>query len=217
MKKILYVTANPKHTKESFGLQVGEKYIEERVKVVEDAEVYTLNLFKEEIPEIDDRVLSAWGAIANAGGDMTAANLTEEQTHLVTRLNHLLTQFIEADEVVFVTPMWNLSFPPRVKAYIDSLMVAGKTFAYTAEGPVGLLKGKTVVHVHASGGVYSEAPVHFANDYLKGIMNFMGVNNYHALFVEGMAAAPERADAILADAIVKAKDLAEKVDQYQTN
>ncbi|PNB70901.1 FMN-dependent NADH-azoreductase, partial [Pseudomonas sp. FW305-BF6] len=70
----------------------------------------------------------------------------------------IVTQFVEADKYVFVTPMWNFSFPPVMKSYIDAVCVAGKTFKYTENGPQGLLGGKKALHIQASGGVYSEGP-----------------------------------------------------------
>src|SRR5699024_3735453 len=69
----------------------------------------------------------------------------------VKRLEELSNQFVNADKYVFVTPFWNFSFPPVMKAYLDSVSVAGKTFKYTAEGPVGLLPDKKALHIQARG------------------------------------------------------------------
>ena len=57
-------------------------------------------------------------------------------------MNTNLETFMNADRYVFVTPMWNFSYPPVVKAYLDNVAIAGKTFKYTENGPVGLLEGK---------------------------------------------------------------------------
>ena len=84
---------------------------------------------------IDKDVLTGWGKLRN--GD----TLTNEEQQKVDRLSAILDEFLAADKYVFVSPMWNLSFPPVLKAYIDAISIAGKTFKYTAEGPQGLLTG----------------------------------------------------------------------------
>ena len=68
--------------------------------------------------------------------------LTEVQQQKVATMNTNLETFMNADRYVFVTPMWNFSYPPVVKAYLDNVAIAGKTFKYTENGPVGLLEGK---------------------------------------------------------------------------
>lgn len=67
---------------------------------------------------------------------------TKEEQQKVDRFSEILEEFLSADKYVFVSPMWNLSFPPVLKAYIDAISIAGKTFKYTAEGPQGLLTDK---------------------------------------------------------------------------
>jgi FMN-dependent NADH-azoreductase len=89
--------------------------------------------------------------------------------------------------------------------------MAGKTFKYTENGPAGLLGGKTAVHIQSRGGVYSEGPAQsfeFTNGYLQSVMAFIGITDYHHVFTEGMAAAPDRAEEILAEAREKATELA---------
>jgi FMN-dependent NADH-azoreductase len=84
--------------------------------------------------------------------------LSEEEKAKVGRLSELCEQFISADKYIFVSPLWNFSFPSVLKAYIDSVSVAGKAFKYTEKGPVGLLTDKKALHIQARGGIYSEGP-----------------------------------------------------------
>ncbi len=88
---------------------------------------------------IDADVFAAWGKFA-AGEGFEA--LTEVQQQKIAAMNTNLETFMNADRYVFVTPMWNFSYPPVVKAYLDNVAIAGKTFKYTENGPVGLLEGK---------------------------------------------------------------------------
>jgi FMN-dependent NADH-azoreductase len=137
--------------------------------------------------------------------------LTEDEKDKVSRINTLTEQFISADKYVFVTPMWNFSIPPKMKAYIDTICIAGKTFKYTAEGPVGLLTDKSAVHIQARGGVYSEGPARdfeFGDRYIRTILTFLGVPSIESVIVEGMAQMPNEADNIKAKAIERAKEVA---------
>lgn len=138
--------------------------------------------------------------------------LSTEELAKVSRLNEILDQFIATDKMIFVTPMWNFSFPSVVKTYIDAVAVPGKTFRYTETGAVGLLHNKKVLHIQARGDFYSEG--HLADEelgdrYLKHIMNFMGITEYEGLFIEGQAKMPNNAEKIKAAGIERAKQLAQ--------
>ncbi|KMR64078.1 FMN-dependent NADH-azoreductase, partial [Staphylococcus aureus] len=77
--------------------------------------------------------------------------------------------------------------------YLDSVSVAGKTFKYTAEGPVGLLPDKKALHIQARGGYYSEGPaaeLEMGDRYIKQMMGFYGITDVDSLIVEGHNAEP---------------------------
>lgn len=104
--------------------------------------------------------------------------LSADEKTKVARINELTEQFVSADKYVFVTPLWNFSIPPQLKAYIDTICIAGKTFKYTANGAVGLLSDKKAVHIQARGGMYSEGPakeMEFGDRYLRTISNSSGL------------------------------------------
>jgi len=185
MKKVLFVTANPKEEVKSYSLEAGRRFIED-YKVKNPAhEVIELDLYKLDIPFIDSDVFSAWGKL---GSGVEFSKLSETEMYKVSTINSFTDQFIDADKYVFVTPMWNFSLPPKIKLYIDTLMIAGRTFTYTENGPIGLLENKKALHVHATGGIYSEGPakgMEFGNSYLKSVLGFMGVQNFSSVFLEG--------------------------------
>ena len=207
MKKILFITANPKPQEMSFSLEAGRGFIEAYKAKNPDHQVEELNLYNLEIPFIDEDVFSGWSKLGSGQG---FSDLTETEQKKVGTINGFTDQFIEADKYVFVTPMWNLSMPPKVKLYIDTLMIAGRTFAYTEEGPVGLLKDKKAVHVHASGGVYSEGTAkafEFGNSYLQAVLAFMGVTNFESVLMEGTNMAHIDNDSIKSSAQNKLEQL----------
>ena len=187
MKKVLYITANPKAVEHSFSLDAGKKFIDSYKQKNPQDTVVELDLYKLDIPYVDEDVFSGWGKLAN-GAEFGTLESAEQMK--VGSINSFTDQFIDADKYIFVTPMWNLSLPPKVKVYIDTLMIAGRTFHYTENGPEGLLKDKKALHIHASGGVYSTTGMEsyvFGNRYLQSVLGFMGVDDYNSVLLEGTA------------------------------
>ncbi|MFD2670456.1 FMN-dependent NADH-azoreductase [Marinicrinis sediminis] len=210
MAKVLYITAHPHDDKMSYSMAAGNAFIEAYKEAHAADEVVHIDLYKENIPQIDVDVFSGWGKLQSGKG---FEELSDEEKAKVSRLTELVDQFVEADKYVFVTPMWNFSFPPVMKAYIDSISVAGKSFQYTEQGPVGLLTSKKAYHIQASGGIYSEGPaadMEMGHRYLKVVMQFFGVPSFDGLFVEGMAVKPDQAEEIKQQAIEKAKEAAKQ-------
>ncbi|ARK29594.1 FMN-dependent NADH-azoreductase [Halalkalibacter krulwichiae] len=208
MTKVLYITAHPHDETASYSMAVAKAFIDTYKQVNSDHEIITIDLYKEEIPYIDVDVFNGWGKLQS--GQAFEALSTDEKAK-VGRLSELCEQFISADKYIFVTPLWNFSFPPIMKAYIDAVAVAGKTFKYTAQGPIGLLTDKKALHIQARGGIYSEGPaaqMEMGHRYLDIIMQFFGVPSFEGLFVEGHNAMPEKAGEIKENAIARAKDLA---------
>ena len=81
--------------------------------------------------------------------------------------------------------MWNFSFPAILKAYMDNIIVTGKTFKYTENGPIGLLKNKKMVHIQASGGIYTDSPFELSDKYLRALFGFIGIDSIESIFIEG--------------------------------
>lgn len=210
MAKVLYITANPKTANESYSLAVAEEFIKAYKQENPNDEIVNIDLYKIDIPYIDTDVFNGWGKLQQG---KAFDELSAEEKDKVSRINRLTDQFIEADKYVFVTPLWNFSFPPKVKAYIDNIAIAGKTFKYTSEGPVGLLTDKKAVHIQARGGIYSEGPakdMEFGDRYLKAVLSFLGVPSVESVIVEGMAQMPEKAEEIKQKAIENAREAAKK-------
>ncbi|MFF2157482.1 FMN-dependent NADH-azoreductase [Paenibacillus chitinolyticus] len=208
MSTLLYITAHPHDDRASYSMAVGKAFLDAYRENHPGDHIVTLDLYKAYIPQIDTDVFSGWGKLRSGS---SFDQLSEEEKKKVTRFGELTDQFVAGDKYVFVTPMWNFSFPPLMKAYIDTICTAGKTFKYTENGPVGLLTGKKALHVYACGGVYSEGPgagSDFGSPYLKRIMSFFGISSFETLYVEGMAQFPDRAEQIKQDAVKHAQEKA---------
>lgn len=168
MKKILYIKANPKASEDSHTFKLADKLAEKHTE--QGNTVTQLDLYKENLNHLDDKAIE---------------KLFSGQLNEITKYVH---DFIEYDEYIVAAPMWNLSIPSVLKTYIDHIVVPGKTFNYTATGPVGLLRDKKLVHVTSRGGFYTEEPTinyEMGDRYLKTIFGFIGISNYETIALEG--------------------------------
>lgn len=107
-----------------------------------------------------------------------------------------LEEFLASDVIVIGAPMYNFSIPSQLKAWIDRIVVAGRTFKYTATGAEGLAKGKKVIIVSARGGFYSgDSPMasfDFQEAYLRKVFGFIGIDDVEFVRAEGLAISPEQ-------------------------
>jgi len=119
----------------------------------------------------------------------------------------MLDEFLAADVVVIGAPMYNFAVPSQLKAWLDSVAVAGKTFSYGANGPQGLCGGKRIIVASTRGGIYSApspmAALDHQESYLTGFFGFLGAQ-VEFVRAEGVAMGDEQRqramEAALADA-----------------
>ena len=89
----------------------------------------------------------------------------------------LIAEIKAADVIVIGMPMYNFGMPAALKAWIDLIARPKVTFAYTENGPVGLLEGKKAIVAVASGGVPVGAPMDFATPHLEQVLKFIGITD----------------------------------------
>jgi len=123
----------------------------------------------------------------------------------------VLEEFLRADIVVLGAPMYNFTIPSQLKAWIDRIVVAGKTFKYGAQGPEGLARNKRVIVAISRGGFYGPgtpaAPLEHLESYLRGIFSFIGVNRLEFISADGIQVGPEHREKALASALQAATKL----------
>lgn len=109
--------------------------------------------------------------------------------------NEVMDEFLAADVIVLGAPMYNFGIPSQLKAWIDRVAVAGRTFRYTADGPVGLAGGKRVIVASSRGGFYGEgtagAAMDFQENYLRAVLGFLGIADVEFVRAEGVAVSAE--------------------------
>jgi FMN-dependent NADH-azoreductase len=139
----------------------------------------------------------------NAGG---LSDLQRRENEISEKL---VTQFLAADVIVVGAPMYNFSVPTQLKAWIDRIAQAGRTFTYTATGPKGLAVGKTVIVASTRGGVYSSNPAMAGLDhqesYLQTVFGFLGITDVRFVRAEGVAMGDEAKAKALTAADVEIK------------
>ncbi|HEX4198403.1 MAG TPA: FMN-dependent NADH-azoreductase [Caulobacteraceae bacterium] len=106
-----------------------------------------------------------------------------------------LDEFLAADIVVIGAPMYNFTIPTQLKAWIDRILIAGKTFRYGPNGPEGLAGDKRVIIAISRGGFYgpgapAEAAEHLET-YLRTVFGFIGVTDVEFIVAEGIQVGPE--------------------------
>lgn len=116
-----------------------------------------------------------------------------------------LDEFLAADIVVVGAPMYNFSIPSQLKAWIDRILVAGKTFSYSEKGVEGLAGNKRVILVVSRGGFYGAgtpmAVGEHLETYLRWVFGFIGVTNTEVIIAEGMQVSPELREKAITDGL----------------
>lgn len=198
MSKVLYIKANAKLEGESRTFKISDGFIEAYKQSHPGDEVITLDLYKEGIGMLS----------ANDINSIFGPKNKESRNHPILKYAY---EFAEVDKYVIAEPLWNLSVPAILKAYIDYISVSGITFQYTAEGPVGLCKGKKAINISTRGGEYSKEPnssYEMGDRYLRTIFAFFGIMDFTTIAADGLDVIGNDVSAIVGNAIKDAKEKA---------
>jgi FMN-dependent NADH-azoreductase len=167
----------------SVSRELTREIVARRVAERPDTEVTYLDLAAQELPHLSQKSLVR-------ADELEAARNTQA-----------LEQFLAADVIVIGAPVYNFTIPSQLKAWIDRITVAGKTFRYTESGPQGLAGGKEVIVAVARGGVRApDASGEFGEPYLRFLLAFLGIDNVRFVRAEGLAISPQHRAASLSAA-----------------
>ncbi len=182
----------------SVSRQLSSAIVEALAKADPTIEIVARDLDADPIPHLDGGSI---GLRAIEGADDAAA-----------RSAAVLQEFMDADVVVIGAPMYNLGIPSQLKAWFDRILIAGKTFRYTATGPEGLAGGKRVIVASARGGLYApgtaQAESDFHEPYLRTLFRFIGIGEITLIRAEGVAIGPEQRQAAVSAALAAASEIA---------
>ncbi|WP_432769682.1 MAG: FMN-dependent NADH-azoreductase [Sphingopyxis sp.] len=105
------------------------------------------------------------------------AERSADQKAALAASDELIAELEAADTIVIGVPVYNFAIPAALKAWVDLIARARRTFRYTDTGPEGLLKGKKAFLVVASGGVPVGSDYDFASGYLRHVLGFVGITD----------------------------------------
>jgi len=184
MKNILVVESSPMGER-SVSRKLTKELVAALVERYPESQVSVRDLAERPLPHLDPESFAAFAAAPDKRDlAQTAAAAASERA---------VDELLAADIVVIGAPMWNFGPPSGLKAWVDHVARAGRTFSYTAEGPRGLAGGRKVYVVAASGGVYSSGPalgMDFLTPWLKAVLGFMGMTDVSFIRAEGLAIPP---------------------------
>lgn len=179
---------------QSVSRQLSDKIVARLTAQNSDAKVIVRDLINSPINHLDAEILLA--------GSTAEAERSERQATELALTETLLEELFAADVIVISAPMYNFSIPTQLKAWIDRIAQAGRTFRYTESGAEGLVIGKKVYIASARGGIYSEGPavgMEHQESFLQGVLGFIGVTDVTTVRAEGVNLGEEpRANAIAA-------------------
>jgi len=143
--------------------------------------------------------------LAAAQGAAVPANVQQEHAAAQAALD----EFLSADVVVIGAPMYNFTLPSQLKAWIDRILIAGKTFSYSAAGPKGLAGAKRVIVAVSRGNFYDaeHAAAEHVESYLRTVFGFIGVTDLEFITADGIQVGPEHRERALKGALETAGQL----------
>jgi FMN-dependent NADH-azoreductase len=206
MKNILFIQSSPRGS-QSYSQKVAQSVVDELEFRHPAANVVVRNLAHNPPPHVGETFV---GALS-----IPPDQRNPEQTAALRLSDVLIDELAAADIVVLAVPMHNFGPPSSLKAWIDHVVRVGRTVSYSERnGPEGALKGKRVILVLASGGVYSDGPARpldFQEPYLRAILGFIGLTDIEVVRVEGVAMSAIGPEKAVASAMARSTDLLTQV------
>ncbi|MBB6669531.1 FMN-dependent NADH-azoreductase [Cohnella nanjingensis] len=181
MAKALFIKANDRPAEQAVSVQMYDTFLKAYKEAHPNDEITELDLYQAELPYYGNDAIT--GTFKAAQG----YELTAEEQKAAGIANRYLEQFLEADKVVIAFPLWNFVAPAPLISYISYITQVGKTFKYTAEGPVGLVGDKKVALLNARGGIYSTEPMSAIESAIKPLKATLGLFGIQAaeIVIEG--------------------------------
>jgi FMN-dependent NADH-azoreductase len=199
IKSILLVQSSPRAT-ESYSHQVAHAVLNDIKASNPEAQVVVRDLAANPPPHIGQTFVS--------GLFTQPEQYTLEQSNALALSDTLINEIVAADLLLLAVPVHNFGVPSTLKAWIDHVVRAGRTFSYSSSAPEGLLKGKRAIVVLASGGVFSAGPYKpydFHEPYLRAVLGFIGITAIDIVRVEGIAVGTIGSEKAIASATAQSK------------
>ena len=191
MNRILYLRSSL-FGHDSVSNQLADEFLEGLKARKPGARVTTLDLAKDSLPHLGSEEFAAW--------TVPDEQRSDAQRELAALSDQLIDALFAHDTLVLAVPMYNLGIPSTLKAWIDRVARAGKTFRYTAEGPIGMVNDVRAYVFFARGGVYRETSLDTQTGHLRAVLSLMGITDVETVYAEGLAMGDKARSAGLAEA-----------------
>jgi len=199
MKRILFIHSSL-FGDDSASTKIAQSLVEQMLENNPGGEVTRIDVAEDALPHLDGEEFKSW--------TIPAEQRNAKQADLAARSDRLIEQLLSHDTLVLAVPMYNLGIPSTLKAWIDRVARAGKTFSYTANGPVGLVEGMQAYVVFARGGIYRNTPMDTQTGYLKSVLGLMGIGVAETIYAEGLNMGGEQREKSLGKALDRVRTLA---------
>lgn len=179
MTTILHIESSS-HYEGSATREIGAFLIDQLQASHKEARIIERDLVKQPIPHLTPEMVAALG---------------QPDSLALTLSNQLIDELFAADILVIEAPMYNFSIPSVLKAWIDHVARAGRTFTYADGVPKGLVTGKKAILILGRGGVYSEGSakiMDYQEPYLRALLGFIGITDVQPIYIEGLGMGPEK-------------------------
>jgi len=195
--KILHIDSSLQGNN-STSSKIATKLIEKLdVNNTQEQQVTYRDLNVSQVPHLTDAIFSAFHT--------PEAERTIEQQAAAAVSDQLIDEVSNSDILIIAVPMYNFGVPSTLKAWIDHIARAGKTFSYTAEGPKPLLEMPKTYVIATRGGMYANTPADTQAPWLEQVLKFVGVQEVEFIFAEGLAM--NSADDVLSNADARISEL----------
>lgn len=168
-------------SKASVSRKLTSSFVNQWQRVYPETEVIYRDLHAQPVNHLSQKILAA--------AQTAPVQLSSDMRDELDLSGQLITELFSADVLVIGAPMYNFSIPSQLKAWIDRVLVAGKTFKYMDGKVQGLLTGKRAFIVSSRGGIYSEGPaasLDHQESYLTSVLKFIGIEDITFIRAEGV-------------------------------
>jgi len=198
MKRILLIHSSL-FSDDSASTGIAQSLVERLLREHPGSKVTTLDLAKEALSHLGAEEFNSWSVPEDQrdAGQQTLAAISDR----------LIDQLLSHDVLVLAVPMYNLGIPSTLKAWIDRVSRAGKTFAYSSDGPKGLVRGMQAYLVLSRGGLYRGTPLDTQTGYLTSVLGLMGVTDVETIFAEGLNMGGDARQKSIDEAMAKVREL----------
>jgi FMN-dependent NADH-azoreductase len=189
---LLHVEASPRGAR-SHSRRLGDKFVKAWQSARPGATVLTRDIGREPPPFLSE----AW-----VEGAFTSSDQHSDAAREAMRISNLyVDELLVADEIVITTPIYNLSLPAALKAWIDQVVRAGRTFEVNDGNFKGLAQGKRAIVIVASGGDYrltsAGGAYNFLEPYLRAVLGFIGITTVEFVYAHSLnSGSPVANDAV---------------------